>query len=85
MTLKTLNPDEVKKLQKLIDEGVGVHQDIKDLREGLTETVKAVAEEVDIKPTIISKAIRHAFKGNLAESQEELSEAEEILEVTKRR
>jgi hypothetical protein len=34
------------------------------LSEGLKETIKAVAEELDIKPALINKAISIAHKGN---------------------
>jgi len=35
-------------------------QEVEDLQQGLKETVKAVAEELDIKPALINKAIKIA-------------------------
>ena len=43
-------------------EGVQVSQEIKDLREGLSDTVKAVAQELDMKTSVLNKAIRVAHK-----------------------
>ena len=39
-------------------------QEIEDLQTGLRDTVKAVAEELEIKPTLINKAIKIAHKGD---------------------
>ena len=35
-------------------------QEVDDLNGGLKDTVKAIAEEMQIKPTVLSKAIRTA-------------------------
>ena len=48
------------RLINIINEGVKVNQEIDDLREGLRETVKAIAEELEIKPSLLNKAIRIA-------------------------
>ena len=45
------------RLINIINEGVKVNQEIDDLREGLRETVKAIAEELEIKPSLLNKAI----------------------------
>ena len=37
------------KLERLVNEGVTVLQEVEDLQQGLKETVKAVAEELDKK------------------------------------
>jgi hypothetical protein len=76
-------PEEKTKLERLINEGSTVLREIEDLQEGLKETVKAVAEELDIKPSIISKAIKIAHKDNWKVHEEEWDEIETILGVTK--
>jgi hypothetical protein len=76
-------PEEKSKLEKLINEGSTVLREIEDLQEGLKETVKAVAEELDIKPSIINKAIKIAHKDNWKIHEEEWDEIENILGVTK--
>ena len=77
--MRVITQEEKLKLTHLIDEGMKVLQDIQDLREGLKDTVGAVAEEMDIKPTLINKAIRAAYKRNLGEQKDSLSEIEDLL------
>ena len=55
-------PEEKAKLERLINEGSTVLREIEDLKEGLKESVKAVAEELEIKPSVINKAITIAHK-----------------------
>ena len=58
MSDRTYGPDEKAKLERLINEGATVIREIEDLQTGLRDTVKAVAEELEIKPTLINKAIK---------------------------
>jgi len=60
MSDRTYGAEEKAKLEKLVNEGVTVLQEIEDLQQGLKETVKAVAEELDVKPALINKAIKVA-------------------------
>jgi len=60
MSDRTYGPEEKAKLERLVREGVTVMQEVEDLNQGLKETVKAVAEELDIKPALINKAIKIA-------------------------
>ena len=57
---KVFNSEEKAKLIQVINEGMTVLQEVEDLNAGLTETVKAIAEEMSIKPTVLKKAIRVA-------------------------
>jgi len=77
-------PEEKAKLERLINEGSTVLREVEDLQEGLKETVKAVAEELNIKPSIIQRAIKIAHKGDWSAHNEDWSEVEAILEVTKK-
>ncbi len=81
---KMYGPEEKAKLERLITEGSNVLRELEDLQEGLKETVKAVAEELQIKPSIINKAIRIAHKDNWKDHETEWNEIEMILGVTKR-
>jgi len=81
---KMYGPEEKDKLERLITEGSNVLRELEDLQEGLKETVKAVAEELQIKPSIINKAIRIAHKDNWKSHEDEWNEIEMILGVTKR-
>ena len=49
MSDRTYGAEEKAKLERLVQEGVTVMQEIEDLQGGLKDTVKAVAEELDIK------------------------------------
>jgi hypothetical protein len=77
-------PEEKAKLERLITEGGNVLREIEDLSEGLKETVKAVAEELQIKPSVINKAIKIAHKDNWKDHEQEWNDVEMILGVTKR-
>lgn len=77
-------PEEKKKLERLINEGSTVLREIEDLKEGLKETVKAVAEELEIKPSWINKAINIAHKDNWKDHESDWNEIESILGVTGR-
>jgi division protein CdvB (Snf7/Vps24/ESCRT-III family) len=80
---KIYGPEEKAKLERLIKEGSNVLREVEDLNEGLKETVKAVAEELQIKPSIINKAIKIAHKDDWAKHEEEWEEIEGILGITK--
>jgi transposase-like protein len=64
MSDRTYGAEEKAKLEKLVNEGVTVLQEIEDLQQGLKDTIKSVAEELDIKPSLITKAIKIAQKGD---------------------
>lgn len=75
-------PEEKAKLERLINEGSHVMREIEDLRLGLKETIKAVAEELEIKPSWINKAISIAHKDTWKNHEDEWNEVEMILGVT---
>jgi hypothetical protein len=69
------------KLTQIINEGMGVLQEIEDLNAGLSDTVKAIAEEMEIKPAILKKAIKIAQKSRLGETNQDHEELNTILET----
>ena len=75
-------PEEKAKLERLINEGSTILREIEDLKEGLKETVKAVAEELEVKPSIINKAITIAHKDSWREQEQAWNDIEMILGVT---
>ena len=77
-----IGPNDAERLKHLVHEGVRVKQEVEDLSEGLRETVKAVAQELDIKPSTLNKVIRIAYKGDLDVYQDEFGDIEAILGVT---
>jgi transposase-like protein len=80
---RAYGPEEKAKLEKLINEGGTVLREIDDLKESLKDTVKSIAEELDVKPAIINKAIKIAYKGNWVDHNEDWQEVEAILDITK--
>ena len=79
-----LTPEDAKKLKRVIDEGVKLTQEVKDLKDGFRDTVKAVAEELNLKPKQVNKAIRLAFSASLEEEKESMNDVEEILALVGR-
>ena len=84
MSGRNYGPEEKAKLERLINEGSTVLREVEDLSEGLKETVKAVAEELQIKPSVINRAIKIAHKGDWTSHNEDWAEIESILDITKR-
>ena len=82
MSDRTYGPEEKAKLQRVVQEGVTVLQEVEDLNQGLKDTVKAVAEELDIKPSLINKAIKVAQKRDWSRVQDEFEDLETIVATT---
>ena len=76
---KVFNQEEKAKLIQVINEGMSVLQEVEDLNEGLNDTIKAIAEEMGVKPGILKKAIKVAHKGNFHEHTDDYSVLENIL------
>jgi len=79
MSDRTYGAEEKAKLEKLVNEGITVLQEIEDLKQGLSETVKHVAEELDIKPSLINKAIKIAQKGDWERVADEFDDLETLV------
>lgn len=79
-----LSPEETAKLKQLVDEGCSVLQEVDDLKGGLRDTVKAIAEELDIKPAVLNKAINIAHKAKLQEAKKDFDDVETVLETVGR-
>ena len=79
MSDRTYGVEEKAKLERLVNEGANVMQEIDDLSAGLKDTVKAVAEELDIKPSLINKAIKVAFKGDWHKVADEFDDLETLV------
>lgn len=76
---KVFNQEEIARLKKLVQEGDQVLHEVDALNTGLRETVKAIAEEMDIRPAILNKAIKVAHKANFGEESDKFDELETIL------
>jgi transposase-like protein len=72
------------KLTQLVNEGIQVLQEVEDLNAGLSDTIKAVAEELEIKPAILKKAIKIAQKSKFTDANADHEELTDILETVGR-
>jgi transposase-like protein len=69
------------KLNQIFNEGISVLTEIEDLTAGLNDTVKAIAEEMEIKPALLKKAIKIAQKSKLTDTNAEHEELNDLLET----
>ena len=81
MTAKMFSGDQKIKLTQLVNEGMAVMHEIDTLNEGLTDTIKAIAEELEVKPSVLKKAIRVAHKASLTQTNQDNEELNTILET----
>jgi hypothetical protein len=79
MPVRSFSDSEITKLKQLISEGIQVTGEIETLKGGLSDTVKAIAEEMDMKPAVLNKAIRIAYKNDFQRTQEGYNQIEEVL------
>jgi len=89
MSIGSLSESDKIKVKELINQGVAVTRDVETLKEGLKETVDAIAAELEIKKAVLNKAIRVAYKMQenrdaIADGRDELDEIEEILLIANR-
>ena len=77
-------PEQKAKLVQVVTEGIAVMQEVEDLNAGLSDTIKAIAEEMEIKPSILKKAVRIAFKSKLTDENADHEDLNAILETVGR-
>ena len=78
---RNFNSEAKIKLTQLINEGMTVLQEVEDLNTGLNDTIKAIAEELEIKPSILKKAVKIAYKSKLGETNRDHDELNTIQSV----
>ena len=79
---KAFGAPEQAKIKQIVAEGMTVMQEIQDLQEGLNDTIKAVAEELEVKPSVIKKAIRIAQKDQWDSVWKEFDDLETIVDIS---
>ena len=79
---KAFGEPERAKIKQIISEGVTVMEEINTLQEGLSDTIKAVAEELEVKPSVIKKAIRIAQKDAWDQVFREFDDLETIVDIS---
>ncbi len=81
MPQRMFSPEEKAKIKKLFAEGIQIMSEVAALNEGLGDTIKSIAEELDMKPATLKKAIKIAYKNEFEKEQNSFTEVEEVLEV----
>lgn len=81
MPQRMFSPEEKAKIKKLFAEGIQIMSEVSALNDGLSETIKSIAEELDMKPATLKKAIKIAYKNEFEKEQNSFTEVEEVLEV----
>jgi hypothetical protein len=79
MDAPTFSSEQKAKLTAIINEGMQVMHEVETLNAGLSDTIKAIAEEMNIKPNILKKAIRLAHKAEFGREQQDHELLETIL------
>ena len=83
MAIANFSSDDQAKIKQIIQQGTNVKQEVQDLNDGLRDTVKAVALELNIKPAVLMKAINVRFKDNAAVEREDFEDLEVLLDIAK--
>ncbi|RYF20050.1 MAG: hypothetical protein EOO77_08845 [Oxalobacteraceae bacterium] len=84
MPIDTLSSNDKVRFNEFFEGGMKVLQEIDDLKEGLKETAKALAEEYDVKPALLMRALGAARKSNLNEQRDDMAALETLLEAVGR-
>ena len=78
---RTFNGEAKIKLTQIVNEGMHVLHEIDTLNGGLNDTIKAVADELEIKASTLKKAIKIAHKASLGQTNKDHEELNTILET----
>lgn len=81
---RTFSAEQKAKLSQIVTEGIQIYQEVEDLNAGLRDTIKAVAEEMEIKPSILARAIKIAQKSKFTDTNADFEELTDILETVGR-
>ena len=79
MDTRVFSGEQKAKLVQIINEGMQIMHEVETLNGGLNDTIKAVAEEMEIKPAILKKAIKLAHKAEFGREQQDHELLETIL------
>lgn len=76
---KVFTIEEKAKLDMLFRDATTTLREVDDLNGGLADTVKAIAEELQIKPGVLKKALKTAYKGDFDNHSEDHEMLETLL------
>lgn len=76
-----ISPENTARLKQLVKDGVSVLQECEDLKQGLSETVKSIADELEVKPAIINRLIKDVQKNKMNDRRDDHEVLEELYKV----
>lgn len=76
-----ISPENTARLKQLVKDGVSVLQECEDLKQGLSDTVKSIAEEFEVKPSLINKLIKDVQKNRMNDRREDHEILEELYKI----
>ncbi len=79
MDQRNFSAEQKAKLTQLINEGMQVMMEVETLNGGLNDTIKAIAEDLEIKPAVLKRAIKIAYKAEFGKAQQDHELLESIL------
>ena len=84
MAARMFSQEQKNKLTQLFNEGIAVYTEIEDLTAGLSDTIAAIATELEIKPGVLKKALKTAQKSKFGEQDADHETLRDILETVGR-
>ena len=81
---RVFSAEQKLRIAQIVNEGLGIMQEVEDLNAGLNDTIKAIAEELELKPSLLKRAIKIAQKSRLGEANADHETLNEILEAAGR-
>jgi len=76
-----LSPENIARLRQLVKDGVQILQECEDLKGGLNDTVKAISEELEVKPAQLNKLIKICQKGKMNDHRDDWDELDELYKA----
>ncbi len=76
-----MSPESIARLKQLVKDGVQVMQECEDLKAGLSDTIKSVAAEMEVKPALVSKLIKDVQKNKMNDRRDDHEVLEELYKA----
>ena len=84
MASRMFTSEQKSKLSQLFTESIAIYQEVEDLNAGLSDTIKSISEELEIKPSLLKRAINIARKSKFTEMNEDHETVQDLLETVGR-
>ena len=76
-----LSQENISRLKQLVQDGVQVLQECEDLKSGLSDTIKSMAEELEVKPAILNRLIKDIQKNRTMDRRDDHETLEELYKA----